>query len=68
MLSSEVSLELIYKEIRRISERIGFLEDLIEEIIISDLPSRKLSQKEIETIKKAIEEMRKGKYIDLEEL
>ncbi len=41
---------------------------MIEEIIISDLPNRKLSQKEIETIKKSIEEMKKGEYVDLEEL
>ena len=67
-MSSEISLELIYNEIRRISERIGFLEDLIEEIIISDLPSRKLSREEIEAIKKAIMEMKKGEYVDLEEL
>ncbi len=68
MSSGIITLELIYKEIKRISERIGFLEDLIEEIIISDLPRRELSQEEIEAIKKSIMEMKKGEYVDLEEL
>jgi len=67
-LSGEVSLELIYREVKKISERIDFLEDLIEEIIISDLPRRRLSDEEVREIKKAIEEMRKGEYVDLEEL
>ena len=67
-MSGEVSLELIYREVKKISERIDFLEDLIEEIIISDLPRRRLSDEEVREIKKAIEEMRKGEYVDLEEL
>ena len=41
---------------------------MIEEIIISDLPRREFSQEEIEAIKKSIMEMRKGEYVDLEEL
>ena len=67
-LGGEVSLELIYREVKKISERIGFLEDLIEEIIISELPRRRLSEEEVKEIKEAIEEMRKGEYVDLEEL
>ena len=67
-MSSEVSLELIYKEIKKISERISFLEDLFEEIIISDLPRKKLSKEEIKMIMKSVEEMKKGEYVDLEEL
>jgi len=44
------------------------LEDLIEEIIIKELPRAKLSEEEITEIKKSIEDMKRGEYATLEDL
>ncbi|MGB9658948.1 MAG: hypothetical protein ACPLY9_00280 [Nitrososphaerales archaeon] len=63
-----VTLEAIYKEVKAISERLDFLEDLIEEIIVRELPKVKLNKKEIEEIRKSINEMKSGNYLTLEEI
>ena len=63
-----VSLEEIYREVKTISERLDFLEDLVEEVIVRGLPKAKLSRKEIEEVKKAIAEMKGGASVTLEEL
>ncbi len=65
---SEVTLSMIYEEVRKLNKRIDFLEELVEEIIIKELPKVKLSKKEIEEIKNSIEQMKKGDYVTLEEL
>jgi len=67
-LDDEISLELIYREVKKLGERIDFLEDLIEEIIIRDLPKKKLSMEDIRRIKESIEEMEKGEFVSIEEL
>ena len=63
-----VTLEAIYKEVKAINERLDFLEDLIEEVIVRELPKVKLSEKEIEEIRKSIKEMKSGNYLTLEEI
>ena len=44
------------------------LEELMEEIILRELPRVKLSEKEIDEIKKSVEEIRRGECATLEEL
>jgi len=67
-LGEDVTLSMVYSEVKKLGKKIEFLEELIEEIIVRDLPKVKLSKQEIEEIKKSIEEMRKGEYVTLEEL
>lgn len=61
-------LEAIHKEIKSVSERLDFIEDLVEEVIVRDLPKAKLSKKELAEIKRAIGEMKRGQSVTLEEL
>lgn len=68
MESESITLEAIYKEVKAINERLDFLEDLIEEVIVRELPKVKLSEREIEEIRKSINEMKSGKYLTLEEI
>ncbi|NWG09105.1 MAG: hypothetical protein HXX80_02130 [Nitrososphaerales archaeon] len=68
MESESVTLEEIYKEIKAINDRLDFLEDLIEEVIVKELPRVKLSEIEVEEIKKSISEMKSGKCSTLEEI
>ncbi|RLI14253.1 MAG: hypothetical protein DRO43_04495 [Candidatus Hecatellales archaeon] len=65
---SKVTLETIYEEVKSISDRLRLFEDLIEEIIVRDLPRVKLGEKEIKAIRVAIQEMKKGNYVKLEAL
>jgi len=67
-LGENVTLSMIYGEVKKLNKRIEFLEELIEEIIVKDLPKVKLSEEEVEEIKKSIEEMKRGEYVALEEL
>jgi len=64
----ESKLEAIYREVKLINKRLDLLEDLIEEIIIKELPRAKLSEEEITEIKKSIEDMKRGEYATLEDL
>jgi hypothetical protein len=61
-------LEAIHREIKSVSERLDFIEDLVEEVIVRDLPKAKLSRKELAEIKRAIGEMKRGQSVTLEEL
>ena len=67
-MGENVTLSTIYGEVKKLNKRIEFLEELIEEIIVKDLPKVKLSEEEVEEIKKSIEEMKRGEYVALEEL
>jgi len=65
---SKVTLSMVYKEIKKLNKRIEFIEELVEEIIVNELPKIKLSKEEIEEIKNSLEEMKKGNYVTLKEL
>jgi hypothetical protein len=67
-MSKQVTLEMIYDEVKRVNERLRLIEDIIEEVVIKSIPEAKLSRKETEEIKKSIMEMKKGNYVTLEEL
>ena len=59
---------MVYEEVKKLNERMAFLEELIEEIIVRELPKAKLSEEEIEEIKSSVEQVKKGEYVSLEEL
>ena len=65
---TKVTLDVIYEELRRLNRRMDILEELMEEIILRELPRIKLSEKEIDEIKKSVEEIRRGEFGTLEEL
>jgi len=67
-MTGQATLDMIYKEVRDINERLALLEETIEEILIKALPEVALTQEEIKEIKASIEEMKKGDYITIEEL
>jgi len=58
-MNKQVTLEMIYNEVKRVNERLKLIEELIEEIIIKSIPEVKLSGREVEKIKKSIMEMKK---------
>jgi Tfp pilus assembly protein PilO len=62
------SLEAIHNELKSLNERLDFIESLVEEVILRQLPNAKVSAKEIAEIKKSIAEMRAGERVTLEEL
>ena len=59
---------MVYGEVKKLNERMAFLEEVIEEIIVRELPKAKLSEEEIEEIKSSVEQVKKGEYVSLEEL
>jgi len=61
-------LEAIHNELKSLNERLDFIEDLVEEVILRQLPKTKASAREIAEIKKSIAEMRAGESVTLEEL
>ncbi|MEA1904554.1 MAG: hypothetical protein U9M97_01565 [Candidatus Hadarchaeota archaeon] len=65
---SGATLGKVYKEVKRIDERLDLIEDLLEEIIVRELPEEKLSEREVKEIKRSVEEMKKGEYASLGEL
>ena len=67
-MDSQITLEMIYEEIRRVNERLTIIEEVIEEALIRGLPEVELSEEEIVEIKASINEMRKGEYVTLEAL
>jgi hypothetical protein len=67
-LSTPVTLEMIYDEVKRVSKRLSILESTIEEVIVKGLPEVTISKAKKEEIKRSIEEMRKGNCVTLEEL
>ncbi|MBC7091084.1 MAG: hypothetical protein H5T50_04145 [Nitrososphaeria archaeon] len=65
---NKVTLSMVYEEVKKLSQRIEFIEELIEELIVRELPKTKLSEEEVKEIKNALEQIRKGEYATLEEL
>ena len=67
-MNTQVTLEMIYDEVKRVNERLRFIEDIIEEVITKGLPEAELNKEKIKEIKRSIQEMKKGSYVTLEEL
>ena len=62
------TLEDIHNELRSLNERLAFVEDLVEEVIVRQLPKAKISRRELAEIKKLVAEVRRGNRATLEEL
>lgn len=67
-MSGQVTLEMIYNEVRQANERLRLIEDVIEEIIVKALPGVTLSKKKIREIQLSIQEMKKGSGVTIEEI
>jgi hypothetical protein len=67
-VDEQVTLQMIYDEVKRVSKRLNLIEGIIEEVITKTLPEARLSKQKINEIKKSIKEMKKGNYVTLEEV
>ncbi|MCW4049309.1 MAG: hypothetical protein NWE89_06175 [Candidatus Bathyarchaeota archaeon] len=67
-MDTQEALEAILVEVRKVNQRLDFLEGVIEEVILKGLPQVELTEEEIQEIKASVEEMRKGNYVTLEAL
>jgi len=59
-MSSQVTLEMIYNEIKQINKRLSLVEDTVEGINVKDLPRATVSKQEQAEIKRAVEEMKES--------
>jgi len=64
----QVTLEMIYDEVRKVNERLELIGDIIEEILTKNVPEIEPSEEEVKEIEDSVEEMKKGNYVTLEEL
>ena len=62
------ALDDIHNELRSLNERLAFVEDLVDQVIVRQLPKAKISRRELAEIKKSIAEIRRGDLATLEEL
>ncbi len=67
-MSTQVTLEMIYDEVKKVNKRLGLIEDALEKVILKGLPKVTVSEEEKGEIKCSIEEMKKGNCVTLEEL
>ena len=67
-MATQVTLEMIYDEVKQVNRRLRLIEDAIEEVIVKGLPKATISKEEKAEIKRSIEEMKKGNCVTLEEL
>jgi uncharacterized coiled-coil DUF342 family protein len=67
-VGTQVTLEMIYDEVKQVNKRLSLIEDAIEEVIVKGLREATVSKEEKEEIKRSIEEMKKGNCVTLEEL
>ncbi len=65
---SKVTLEMVYGEVKKMSEKLAFIEDVIEEVFIRTIPEESLSKEKLEEIKRRVAEVKKGDYATLEEI
>ena len=66
--TSKVTLEMVYGEVKKVSEKLAFIEDVIEEVFIRTIPEESLPKMTLEEIRKRLAEMKKGDYATLEEI
>jgi len=67
-MPTQVTLEMIYNEVKRVNERLDSIENIIEETITRNLPQVRVSRRKREEIEGSIKEMKKGSFVTLEEL
>ena len=67
-MGSEVTLEMIYEEVKQVNKRLSLLENAVEEVILKGLPRVSATKSEKQEIKRLVKEMKKGNCVTLEEL
>jgi len=67
-MCAQVTLEMVYNEVRRVNERLDLIENIIEETIMRDLPQVRVDRQKREEIGRSIKEMKRGSFVTLEEL
>ncbi len=67
-MATEVTLEMIYDEVKRVNKRLSLIEDAIEEVIIKGLPEVSLNKAKKEEIRRSVEEMKNGEFVTLEDI
>ena len=67
-MNTQVTLEMIYDEVKRVNERMRLIEDIFEGVVIKSLPEAELNKEKIKEIERSIQEMKRGNYATLEEL
>ena len=65
---SKASLESIYKEVKSVNQRLDFLEDLVEEVVVSSLPRARVTKNQKTELKKRLAEMKRGERTTLEDM
>jgi acyl-coenzyme A synthetase/AMP-(fatty) acid ligase len=65
---AKASLELIYKEVKSVSQRLEFLEELVEEIVVSGLPKTRLRKSQRKELRSRLAEMKCGERVTLDEM
>jgi hypothetical protein len=59
---------MVYGEVKKMSEKLAFIEDVIEEVFIRTISEESLPKERIEEIRRRVAEMKKGDYATLEEI
>jgi hypothetical protein len=67
-MNTQVTLEMIYDEVKKVNERLRLIEDIFEGVVIKSLPEAELNKEKIKEIERSIQEMKRGNYATLEEL
>lgn len=67
-MGAQVTLEMIYEEAKRANERLRLIENVIEELIIKNLPQASLEKKKTQEVERSIQEMKQGNCVTLKEL
>ena len=67
-LAEQVTLQLIYDEVLRVSRRLESLEGVLEELVVGGLPEGRLTQMEEKEHEERLAEMRLGDCVAVEEL
>jgi len=65
---SRASLESIYKEVKSVNQRLDFLEDLVEEVVVNSLPRARLTKNQKTELKKRLAEMKPAERATLEDM
>lgn len=67
-MARRITLKTVLEEVKRLDIKLSFIEELIEEVIVRELPGHRLTDGEITQIKTDIKEMKKGRAVRLEEV
>lgn len=67
-MKKAITLELIYETIKNIDKRLQKIENILEELILRNIPEVEVNEDTSKEIDNSIKEMDKGDYVTLEDL